>query len=743
MDPPKVEKRQDAEQGHQDPPELPNVEALRKRIYVWLHEWIDRRFGPRVARAFDVSVIGLVIFVLVLGSLVATLVYLGKLPDAVKSLELIPGASSIYNRLHPIPKADPARFSIALAHLQNDDGQNMEGFIARALKNFDRPLGIQFLQFDRTINLKDQSDTSERAGHEQARRYLKDSGAQALIWGSVWTINGKSEAQLYYTTAEAGVSSVQAYNPEDFKLPAVDRQELTELLGLRVATQFAGFMAENGSPNAGELVLLINKVQMLLNGAGSQDWNSGTRTSVNLLLGDALLAFGQQADSADALNAAAAIYRNELNHWDRKRLLLDWAVTQNNLGIALWSLGEEEANTTRLEQAVTAFHEVLKEFARERDPVFWAGTQLNLGNALWSLGKLESSTADIEQAVAAFREALKELTRERVPLGWATAQDNLGNALKALGEKESSKNLFEEAIAAHHEALKEFTRERVPLFWARAQNNLGSALVGLGERESSTIRLQEGVTAFREALKEQTRERAPLKWAMVQSNLGNAFAALGDTESNTTPFEEAVAAYREALKEQTRDRDPRDWAATEDHLGNALGTLGTRSSNRTLLEEALAAFREALIVRTRDRAPLDWAKLQYSIGNTLFALGELESNTTLLEQASVAFHEALKVQTRNHDPVDWAWTQFVLGGTLSALGYRKNNAAMICAGLGSFLVAWDVFSSTAAYRSAAPQAAQSARQDITMLRKLHQSVYPQCIDKYADILMRMNIGITG
>jgi tetratricopeptide (TPR) repeat protein len=82
---------------------------------------------------------------------------------------------------------------------------------------------------------------------------------------------------------------------------------------------------------------------------------------------------------------------------DRKRVPLQWATTQDNLGTALQSLGERDRGTRRLEEAVAAYGEALKERTRERVPLDWAATQNNLGSALFRLGERESGIARLER----------------------------------------------------------------------------------------------------------------------------------------------------------------------------------------------------------------------------------------------------------------------------------------------------------------------------------------------------------
>ncbi|MFZ0887452.1 MAG: tetratricopeptide repeat protein, partial [Candidatus Binataceae bacterium] len=384
----------------------------------------------------------------------------------------------------PLPKADPNRFAVAVAHLENDQDGKVEGYLREALKNFEEKLGVQPLEFDRTIRLRGQPEEAERAGHQQAREYLKKSGAQVLVWGKV--LAGGS-ARLYWTSSEepGARRSERAYQPKDFALPDVHEKDLTDVLGLVVATQSAAFFAREGQFVGDQLGPFIERVRALLN-SGAQGWNQETRAQVRFIFAIQLTTFAEQAGKNEPLEEAVAAFRETLKERTRERVPLDWAMTQNNLGAALETLGERESGTARLEGAVAAYREALKEWPRERVPLDWAATQNNLGNALWALGARASGTVQLEEAVAAYREALKEYTRERVPLDWATTQNNLGNALETLGERESGTARLEEAAVAYREALKEYTRERVPLDWAMTQNNLGNALETLGERESGT-----------------------------------------------------------------------------------------------------------------------------------------------------------------------------------------------------------------------------------------------------------------
>ncbi len=497
-----------------------------------------------------------------------------------------------------LPKADPERFTVALAHLEHDEAGQSEKLILEALdeqfasreKN-----AVQILCFDRTIQREGADpEASVNAAHKEARAYLDQSGADVLIWGAVLKGGDKRVPKLFWTPRSdlERVRDAERYPMQALELPEVFFAHLAEILRLLVVTGDAEFRSLEGRFVADRIGPFIERVRTLLS-SGGKGWSKESRARVRSVLANSLLTLGQQTGTNDALLEAIVLYREILQDLTRERVPLHWAMTQNNLGNALWSLGERESGTTRLEEAIAGYREALKEWTRERVPLQWAMTQNNLGTALTRLGERESGTAPLEEAIAAYREALKEWTRERVPLDWAMTQNNLGDALRTLGERESGTARLEKAIVAHHEALKEWTRERVPLQWAATQNNLGNALARLGERESGTARLEEAIAAYHEALKEWTRERVPLQWAGTQNNLGNALLSLGERESGTARLEEAIAAYREALKEWTRERVPLQWAGTQSNLGSALARLGEREEDVTLVCEALRAFLDA------------------------------------------------------------------------------------------------------------------------------------------------------
>jgi Tetratricopeptide repeat len=511
----------------------------------------------------------------------------------------LPGIDPLLARItqRPLPTAIPGKFNIAIAHLEGDTNQETERLIRESLAEFK---SVTTLSFDRTIvSHQGDSENDEREGQARARALLASSNADVLIWGIVLRQGGKSLPKIYWTTSrDSGPAhAASRYQmTEDFSLPAIFWQDLTDVLALLVATSQADIGTRDGRYQADTLAPFIRRVRTLLRSSKAEQWNAATRAKLLTILGNALTTYSDQSGLSEPLLDAIAAHQEALAARPRDGAPLDWAASQNYLGNALVTLGQRETRPARLNAAVEAYRNALQERTRDKGPLNWAATQNNLGYALRLLGQRESDPTRLNEAIAAFRAASQERSRERVPLYWAATQNNLGVALWLLGQRKSDAMLLDEAIAVHRAALQERTREKVPLYWATTQNNLGNALRSLGQQRSDAALLNEALAAYRAALEERTRNKMPLEWATTQNNLGLALAALGQQESNPARLIEAVAAYREALLERTREKAPLDWALTQNNLGNALRIRGQRESDTARLYDAKRAYDLALAV---------------------------------------------------------------------------------------------------------------------------------------------------
>ena len=539
-----------------------------------------------------------------------------------------------------LPKA--TTFMVAITHLDGDEKDAIRKQLMDALH--DLPFEVsgfdRFPKFEFEVAQKEQLQEQ----HDQARKWLEESGTDLLIWGKVLPAVAQKERRLrlYFTAKDTDRQSevlLAESQMQDF--PVTAKVPLEAMIRSQVLARLSSF--PDAKPIAAELQKEVERIRDM-----TGKWPQGeTRAALHLELGKALLTIGKQVGGKSEFEAAVDAFSVALNVYTRERFPEDWGYIQNYLGIAQEHLGRRETNTEKLEVAVRFFHKALEVRSYERVPLDWATTKINLGNALASLGERESGTQKLNLAVDAIREALDVFTFEHWPIVWAIAQNNLGSVLMMIGERENSFQRLNEAVSTIREALKVSTYADAPLDWAMAQNNLGSGLLRVGEGESNKQMLEEAVMAFREALKAYTRERSPHYWATIQSNLGSALFSLAIYESGTERLEEAVSVCREALQIRTRERVPLEWAETQNNLAGALTILGARKNNAKYLDEAVNALCEALNERTRERLPFYWARSQCNLGIALKTLGIFADSTDQKHiyflQAITAFKGALDI----------------------------------------------------------------------------------------------------
>ena len=334
-----------------------------------IRTWVFRRLG----------VPGLVVL-----TLLVALAYAYTNWDKVKTW---PGMASVvaYLSRHPVPHADPNRFSVLVAHLENDEKGEHERLIVEALKEFE---GVQVLKLDRTISLEESTvpEEMEKRGQEKARRYLQDSGASVLIWGMVLSRGGSTVYKLYWTPASGAGRQPERYGApraeEQLRLPEVFWSDLAHILRLLVTAKDSEFRAQEGHYVADQLLPFIARVRTLLRAsAGRSGWDADTRGATLLILADALQVRGEQSGQNEPLKEAVATYREALKEHTRERVPLDWAMTQNNLGSVLRILGERDQGTQHLEEAVAAYQAALGIFEAAQASYYVEVTKANLRRA--------------------------------------------------------------------------------------------------------------------------------------------------------------------------------------------------------------------------------------------------------------------------------------------------------------------------------------------------------------------------
>ena len=757
------------EEGSPQPPPPPE-RSIRKMpdfpgprtIWDPLLELVDTRLGAR--GRLLVSIVALAFVVVP-----AIVPLMHPVLEVIRSWQPTPP-------LAPTPglvKADPNRFSIAIAQLGNDE----VGYRNTIVQELGNQSWLEVLPIDRRIEASGpvQSDAI-KAGHEQARKFLNENGAQVLIWGTV-VGKGMNNAQLYWTPREQvdvkGTKTSERYPlATDLNLPQLFWEDLRKIIGLLVLTQAAAEISEQDKgPSSEQLRAFVTWVRELV-GSHTLGWGASEHGQVLFILGNGLTRLGEQGHNKGDIDAAVDMYRHALAEFQENPAAL--ARTQHNLCVALRMLGELTRETETVEQAVQACQAALPAYTTTETRRDWAMTQNNLGNAWLRLGELRAGTEDLANAETAYRAALTVYTQAETPLSWAITQNNLGLALQRQGERERETTKLPAAVDAYRAALTTLETQDAPLYramantnlcnaltmlaaqntgseelqaavhacqqagdiykqmgrreYAAARNNLGNALTMLGERERGTATLQQAVDAYRDALAERPRNKSGLEWAATKSNLCNALAALGERETDTANLKSAVQECDQALLERTRSQFARQWAATQTNRCRALQALGERENAIPRLQDGLAACRGALEVQTQAAMPLQWAETNFYLGNVLYSLGKRASGVPSLRQAEDAYGDALKERTREVAPLDWGLTLDGLGNVQRLVSERTEDAGLACTALASHAQAWSVLRGVPAFT---PEAGTATIRfiDTTFGAAAHQ----QCAQKQPDI----------
>jgi hypothetical protein len=186
----------------------------------------------------------------------------------------LPGVSAVAQwtkeTVSPI-RASGRKFAVAIARLEGDpDRQELRKLRAALQKSSP---GIEVIELERTILLSSGNlDEAMRAGHDEARRLLQESGAHALIWGEVFPPAGKRQWRLHWTVSHEvrEIKSTEQYTPtEDVNLPPLFWEDLSDVLGAVVTASTAQigwqlFGGYYGTSN--ELEGFLQRTEALLRG---------------------------------------------------------------------------------------------------------------------------------------------------------------------------------------------------------------------------------------------------------------------------------------------------------------------------------------------------------------------------------------------------------------------------------------------------------------------------------------------
>ena len=336
----------------------------------------------------------------------------------------------------PYPDVEKWRIRVvfAIAHLEGDNGQQLEGRLRDALSNIDPRLHITPVILNSTIAV---SGRPQGIAHLDALNSVTNVRVEALIWGGAGGAPRPAVAPLYETKFGSDSQFGAVYLPSDFKLPELPPDDLVKVVRLIVATQSADSMRQWMFKFGDALEPIIRETRALADDPRrSGGWTADARARVNLAIGIASKISGVELRSEDSLKSAVTYLRRAQEDWTREHDPLEWAMAQLNLGAALNQLSELNLQLAPLRDAEAAFKNALSVYQGRSDSLDSAMVQFQLGRALKQIANHEARNDSLRQAADYCRAAVKGFDVKFYPMSWAAAQTQLGSVLSLLADRE-------------------------------------------------------------------------------------------------------------------------------------------------------------------------------------------------------------------------------------------------------------------------------------------------------------------
>ncbi len=615
----------------------------------------------------------------------------------------------------PLPEISLVHYRVALAHLENDSGGQVEAQLRRALVGLDRSFAIEIVLYNATL-----SSSPAAADIAAARAFLGASGAQEIIGGTV-IAGGKQLVRLAIVSPpDNGFAGI--YEPAYFRFPTLTAADNAVLLQLAIANQSVAFLAEGICGHAfGHLFALIAKARSIADRSGADVyWDRDSNARLNLIVADAmrssasldgsepllrrslvysLLALADFAQLNSAHDSAIAGWRfasalAQLGQWradqhylsasmdvlrDASELLeaqhddLDSALAQEDVAFALFAIPGSDGRKQRLEQVLHIYQAVIARFPHETYPRTWQMEERNIAITISAIGGMEPGNQHLDESIAAFRALLAASTKHDTER--AITESDLGIVLIARAQRDDSPDDVKEVVRVERDALKSLD-PCFPSPAGDAENALGLALLSLGMHQNSGAEIAQAATAFNSALSAYAHFGTREKIAMAESNLAEAEREMGSRNGGTIDLQAAVSTQRAALRSLSRARNPLQWAILESRLAETLRRLGDQKSNDKLLNEAIAADRDALKILTPQTDLQTWRQTQSDLGNALNSLAISKHGQIAIDDAQAslaAFQEVLSTVRKDTDPRGWASLNAETGEALTTWGANESS----------------------------------------------------------------------
>lgn len=407
---------------------------------------------------------------------------------------------------------------ILIAKLAGDKGDQVNKRLAKLLTQMK---GVEVFRRNDTLKLsEDIADQGERLvfAAEEGRLWLKDEGADILIWGEADTQTSQLTLRLLPAPGTGGEQAEFSGLGISFEVPLDFDENLDSLFCAAVISTFGptfkGARTRLGEALGEYLEQAAGIVETLPSGL-----TKAQAASMLTAIGNSFVAYSHLGGGADQLDRAVAAYREAEKQGSKEAAPLAWARIQNHLAAVLQLQGQKKKDPKPIRAAAVIYSTVGAALDRTAHANDWAMAHVYLGRALYILAGLEGKPDYLRRASTAYEHALSVYDKNSMPGRWAEVTNQYGVVLLALGEEVGADETLEEAVSQFRTAMKVWQRDKSPLLWAQTANNLGAACFALAKRNSEAALLREASSCF-EGATEIYREQGVTKQAkVIEKNL--------------------------------------------------------------------------------------------------------------------------------------------------------------------------------------------------------------------------------
>jgi hypothetical protein len=411
-------------------------------------------------------------------------------------IRALPGVAPLQRWMTPEPTARLAAFAVAIASLENDAEAEQQTILVEGMKEVP---GIDVLRLSAEIPGGRNDDSLEENGTlDAARRLLRRTGAQVLIWGTVLR-SGETRVMKIYCAAVSGPPIFLGRYIQTRDLDATD--DLKRKIGNEIARSIVGFKEQlDATRPVIETPLVASfavRVRRLVDAPELPPFLTGDNKA----------------------SAVVALTHAELTLAEREATDEPIRHSRSRIERMLRSLSAD-IDITKLQQ-LEYFHGVTL-----------AAEALQLPNS--------SRTQSFLDSIQSVREAHRDSTRDCVAVDWDTDEFSNPPLLSWIDEKFGPAPHIELIEAAYRGALKSSDAGPARVKRYVMLIDLGDVMLEKSLRDSNIRWLEEAARFYREATEDATIRAWPKSRAVAEIRLGGTLMMLADWQGREDLIREAM-----------------------------------------------------------------------------------------------------------------------------------------------------------------------------------------------------------